>query len=207
MGPGGIIVLFLALGTGIYILATEKPFSKKNIPPPKDFDLPKPPVILAPAPPGMVEALTPPWQKDLNAKLKEEGFRYMGDFSYAAPNFFWARTFISPDSKSALLLVNWVEGKEGGKVVIPNIEIYSFDGNSFILTACSQDGAARLLTGAQRPGEEQVSLHLKAVYAESAMRPILEEHRQRLAAWEARGAQIRKLTPANILPSFSKIYS
>jgi hypothetical protein len=63
------------------------------------------------------------------------------------------------------------------------------------------------LTGAQRPSEEQLSLHLKAVYAESAVRPIIEEHRQRLAAWEARGARIRELNPANILPSLSKIYS
>lgn len=206
MGLGGIIVLLLALGLGIYILATEKPFSKHP-----DLwaagDLPKPPVILAPAPQGMVEALTPPWQKELDGKLRAEGFHYVGDFSYAALNFFWARTFISPDAKSAILLVNWVEGKEGGKVVIPNLEIYSFDGNSFILTACSQDGAARLLTGAQRPTEEQLSLHLKAVYAESAVRPILEEHRQRLAAWEARGVQVRLLTPANVLPSLSKIYS
>jgi hypothetical protein len=207
MGLGGIIVLLLVLGIGVYILVTEKPFSKREAGNKEDSDLPKPPVILAPAPPGMVEALTPPWQKELHSKLQDEGFRYVGDFSYAALNFFWARTFLSPDSKSALLLVNWVEGKEGGKVVIPNLELYSFDGNSFLLTACSQDGAARLLTGAKRPTEEQLSLHLKAVYSESAVRPIVEEHRQRLAAWEARGAQIRILTPTNILPSLSKIYS
>ncbi len=205
MGLGGIIVLLLVLGIGIYILAVEKPFQKREYL--TDLDLPKPPVILAPAPPGMVEALTPPWQKELNQKLKDEGFRYVGDFSYAALNFFWARTFISPDSRSALLLVNWVEGKAGGKVIIPNLEIYSFDGNSFILTACSQDGAARLLTGAKRPSKEQLSLHLKAVFAESAVRPILDEHQRRLADWEGRGAKIRELTPSNILPSLSKIYS
>jgi hypothetical protein len=205
MGLGGIIVLLLVVGIGIYILTVEKHFHKQEDR--RDFDFPKPPVILAPAPPGMVEALTPPWQKEFNLKLREEGFRYVGDFSYAALNFFWAKTFISPDSKSALLLVNWVEGKEGGKVVIPNLEIYSFDGNSFILTACSQDGAARLLTGAKRPSEEQLSLHLKAVFAESAVRPIWEEHQQRLGDWEGRGAKIRELTPANILPSLSKTYS
>ena len=207
MGLGGIILLLLALGLGAYILILEKPFSKTEEEGLEDMGLSHPPVILAPAPQGMVEALTPPWQKNLCEKLKEEGFRYVGDYSYAAISFFWARTFLSPDSKSALLLVNWVEGKEGGKVVIPHLEIYSFDGNSFILTACSQDGAARLLTGAKRPSEEQLSLHLKAVYAESAVRPVVEEHRQRLTDWEGRGAKIRELTPANILPSLSKIYS
>jgi hypothetical protein len=106
-----------------------------------------------------------------------------------------------------LLLVNWVEGKEGGKVVISNLEIYSFTGNSFLVTACAQDGAAKLLTGANRPTEEQMSLHLKAVFAESAVRPILEEHQKRLSAWEEKGVKVRELTKENVLPSLSKIFS
>jgi hypothetical protein len=204
MGIGGIVVLALIAAMGTYIFFTEK---KKH--PEKEalWDVPKPPVVLAPAPPGMVEALTPSWQRELGDKLKTEGFQYQGDFSYAALSFFWARTFISPDTRSALLLVNWVEGKEGGKVVIPNLEIYSFDGNSFILTACSQDGAARLLTGAKRPSETQLSLHLKAVFAESSIRPVWEEHQKRVSDWEQRGAKIRELSKANLLPSLSNIYS
>jgi hypothetical protein len=204
VGIGGVLILSLILMTGIYILFLErKNHAEKEGP----WDIPKPPVVLAPAPPGMVEGLTPPWQRELGEKLKGEGFQYQGDFSYAALNFFWARIFLSPDARSALLLVNWVEGKEGGKVVIPNLEIYSFDGNSFILTACSQDGAARLLTGAKRPTEEQLSLHLKAVFAESAVRPIWEEHQKRLFDWEKKGAKIRELSKANLLPSLSNIYS
>ena len=204
MGIGGVVVLVLIAAVGIYVFSNER----RNRPIAKvPWDIPKPPVVLAPAPPGMVEALTPPWQKEVNEKLKAEGFKYLGDFSYAALNFFWARTFISPDAKSALLLVNWVEGKEGGKVIIPNLEIDSFDGNSFILTACSQDGAARLLTGAKRPSEEQLSLHLKAVFAGSSIRPIWEEHQRRLSEWEKKGAKIRELSKSNLLPSLSNIYS
>jgi hypothetical protein len=100
-----------------------------------------------------------------------------------------------------------VEGKEGGKVVISNLEIYSFSGNSFIVTACAQDGAAKLLTGANRPTEEQMSLHLKAVFAESAARPIIQEHQKRLTDWEAKGEKVRELTRENVLPSLSKIFS
>lgn len=152
MGLGGSILLIL-IGIVIgYILVTEIPWRKKRTSPPQGYEgMPKVSVVLVPAPEGMVQALTPPWQAEVTDKLKEEGFSLMGDYSYPALNFFWARTFISPDKKSVLLLVNWVEGKEGGKVIIPNLEIYSFTGNSFLLTACSQDGAARLLTGANRP--------------------------------------------------------
>src|SRR5579883_3342224 len=172
MGVGGFVVLLLIVAAVGYILATEKPFSKKPPSATNPFgDLPKVSVQLVKAPEEMTERLTPKWQLDLCQKLEQEGFIRIGDFSYASTLFFWARTFISPDLKSALLLVNWVEGKEGGKVVISNLEIYSFTGNSFLVTACAQDGAAKLLTGANRPSEEQMSLHLKAVFAESAVRP------------------------------------
>ena len=205
-----MIILILAAGIIGYILATEKPFQKI-----KDTDsagallasLPKVAVNLVKAPAEMTAALTPKWQADFTQKLQDQGYLLLGDYSYASMLFFWARTFLSPDKKSVLLLVNWVEGKDGGKVIIPNLEIYSFDGNSFILTACAQDGAAKLLTGANRPTEEQLSLHLKAVFAESAARPVIEEHQKRLADWEAKGAKVRELTSANFLPSLSKIFS
>ena len=210
MGIGGLIILLLVIGIIGYIFVTEKPFQKI-----RDTDsagallanLPKVAVSLVKAPGEMTTALTPKWQADFTQKLQDQGYLLLGDYSYASMLFFWARTFLSPDKKSALLLVNWVEGKDGGKVIIPNLEIYSFDGNSFILTACAQDGAAKLLTGANRPTEEQLSLHLKAVFAESAARPVIEEHQKRLADWEARGAKVRELTAANILPSLSKIFS
>ena len=210
LGPGGIVIVLLFLVILVYILVTEKTFRKI-----KDTDsagallasLPKVAVNLVKAPEEMTRALTPKWQADFTQKLQEQGYLLLGDFSYASMLFFWARTFLSPDHKSALSLVNWVEGKDGGKVIIPNLEIYSFDGNSFILTACAQDGAAKLLTGANRPTEEQLSLHLKAVFAESAARPVIEEHQRRLAEWEAKGAKVRELTAANILPSLSKIFS
>ena len=145
MGSGGIVILLLTAVLAGYILVTEKPFSKK-IPTSGDLfaGLPKIGVQLVKAPEEMTERLTPAWQRELCRKLEEEGFTLLGDYSYASTLFFWARTFIAPDQKSALLLVNWVEGKEGGKVVISNLEIYSFTGNSFLVTACAQDGAAKL---------------------------------------------------------------
>ncbi len=210
MGLGGFIVVALFLAIILYILATEKPFQTR-----KDTDsagallagLPKVAVTLVKAPGEMTEALTPKWQADFTQKLQDQGYILLGDYSYASMLFFWARTFLSPDKKSALLMVNWVEGKDGGKVIIPNLEIYSFDGNSFILTACAQDGAAKLLTGANRPTPDQLSLHLKAVFAESAARPIIEEHQKRLEDWESKGAKVRELTKENVLPSLSKIFS
>jgi len=208
LGTGGIIILVLFAAIVGYILATEKPFSGKPAGLENPFSgLPKISVQLVKAPEEMTERLTPKWQRELCQKLEQEGYRLIGDYSYASTLFFWARTYLSPDHKSALLLVNWVEGKEGGKVVISNLELYSFTGNSFLVTACAQDGAAKLLTGANRPSEEQMSLHLKAVYAESAVRPILEEHQQRLKEWEGKGTKVRELTQENILPSLSKIFS
>jgi hypothetical protein len=155
----------------------------------------------------MTERMTPPWQREFTQKLKDQGYHFMGDHSYASLTFFWARVFISPDKKSALLLVNWAEGKELGKILITNLEIYSFSGNSFILTACAQDGAMKLLTGANRPTEGQLSLHLKAVYAASAAQPIIDEHQRRLAEWESKGEKVRELTSANVLASLSKVFS
>ncbi len=208
MGLGGVVLIVLLLAVVGYILATEKPFAPKILSAADLLaNLPKMEIHLVKAPESMTEALTPPWQRDFTQKLQDQGYYLLGDYSYASTLFFWARTFIAPDKKSALLLVNWVEGKEGGKVVIPNLEIYSFTGNSFILTACAQDGAAKLLTGANRPTEEQLSLHLKAVFAESAARPIIEEHQKRLADWEAKGIPVRELTTMNLLPSLSKVFS
>jgi len=205
VGLGGVVLIVLIFAIVGYILATEKPL-QKNENPDLFKDLPKVPLTLVKAPQDMTERLTPKWQADFTQKLQEQGYVLMGDYSYPSTLFFWARTFISPDQKSALLLVNWVEGKEGGKVVIPNLEIYSFSGNSFIVTACAQDGAAKLLTGANRPREEQISLHLKAVYAESAARPVIEEHQNRLGKWETK-EKVRVLTKENVLPSLSKIFS
>ena len=205
MGLGGVVLIVLIFAIVGYILATEKPF-QKNAPSDLFKSLPKVPLTLVKAPQDMTERLTPKWQADFTQKLQEQGYVLMGDYSYPSTLFFWARTFIAPDQKSTLLLVNWVEGKEGGKVVIPNLEIYSFSGNSFIVTACAQDGAAKLLTGANRPREDQMSLHLKAVYAESAARPVIEEHQKRLVEWETK-EKIRVLTKENVLPSLSKVFS
>ena len=206
MGLGGAILLALIVMTGLYILGTERPFEKAA--PSNPFEgMPKPQVRLMPAPEDMVERLTPPWLRDLSPKLQAEGYQFIGNVSYASMTFFWAHTLISPDRRSVVLFTNWVEGKEAGKVVIPNLEIYSFTGNDFIVTACAQDGAAKLLTGANRPREDQMSLHLKAVFAESAVRPILQEHQERLARWEALRNQVRQLNRENALPSLEKIFS
>jgi hypothetical protein len=204
MGIGGFVILALMIIIGAFLFLSERKVRGRSE---TSESLPKYSVILAPSPAGMVEALTPKWQVELTERLKAEGYQLMGDYSYAALNFFWARVFLSPDPRTALLLVNWVEGKEGGKVVISNLEIYSFSGDSFIVTACAQDGAARLLTGAHRPTQEQMSLHLNAVFAESSIRPIIQEHQKRLTEWEAKGAMVRELNPKNLLPSLSKICS
>jgi hypothetical protein len=208
MGLGGFIVLALVIGLITYIFLSERALARRAQANSSPFDdLPKVGVHMAPAPKDMTERLTPPWQKTYGDKLQEQGYQFIGDYSYASMVFFWARVFISPDKKFALLFVNWVEGKEGGKIVISNLEIYSFDSASFILTACAQDGSIKLLTGAKRPTEEQLSLHLKAVYAEVAAKPIVEEHQKRVAEWEAKGAKVRELTPANVLHSLSKVFS
>lgn len=207
MGLGGIVILILLASLVGYIFFTEKTYRKTagfNDP---FAGLPKVSVKLMKAPQDMTERLTPKWQAELCQKLEQEGYVLIGDYSYASTLFFWTRTFIAPDHQSALLLTNWVEGKEGGKVVIGNLEIYSFTGNDFIVTACAQDGAAKLLTGANRPTEEQMSLHLKAVFAESSVRPIIEEHQKRLKAWEEKGVKVRELTKENVLPSLEKIFS
>jgi hypothetical protein len=210
MGLGGLILLVLAVGLVAYILVTEKTFAKKSYSSSDEYflsNLPKIAIALVKAPGEMTAALTPKWQVEFTEKLKEQGYDLLGDYSYASTLFFWARAFIVPDKKSVLLLVNWVEGGQGGKVVISNLEIYSFSADSFLLTACAQDGAAKLLTGANRPTPEQMSLHLKAVFAESAARPIIEEHQKRLVEWEAKGEKVRELTHANVLPSLSKVFS
>jgi hypothetical protein len=106
------------------------------------------------------------------------------------------------------LLVNWLEGRAKGPQIISNVEIYSFEEKgSFLLTACAQDGATRLLTGATRPTEEQLSLHLKAVFAESAVRPLMEEHRRRMVEKEAKGTHFRELTSADALTTLAKVLS
>ncbi len=208
MGLGGVIVLLLFALIVAYILYTEKYFHHAKSGSDSPFaGLPKVQVNLVQAPLDMTERLTPKWQKDYTQKLKDQGYHLMGDYSYAATLFFWARVFIAPDKKSTLLLVNWVEGKDAGKVIISNLEIYSFSGNSFILTACAQDGAIKLLTGSNRPSEEQLSLHLKAVYAEVSAQPIIDEHQQRLRSWEAKGEKVRELNPSNVLASLSKVFS
>jgi hypothetical protein len=204
MGIGGSVILALMTAIGAFLFLSGRKFRARSEP---AENLPQYSVVLAPSPTGMVEALTPKWQAELTEKLKAEGYRLIGDYSYAALNFFWARVFLSPDMRTSLLWVNWVEGKEGGKVVISNLEIYSFSGDSFIVTACAQDGAARLLTGANRPTERQMSLHLNAVFAESSVRPIIQEHEKRLLEWEEKGAKVRELNAHNILPSLSKICS
>src|SRR5580698_3857443 len=130
MGLGGIILLLLVAGTVAYILVTEKTFQEKPPSGGNPFDgMAKISVQLVKAPEELTQRLTPPWQAQLTQKLEEEGYLLLGDYSYASTLFFWARTFLAPDSKSTLVLANWVEGKEGGKVVISNLEIYSFTGN------------------------------------------------------------------------------
>ncbi len=153
MGPGGIIVLLLLAGTVSYILLTEKTFQKKPASGGNPFDeMPKISVQLVKAPQELTERLTPKWQAEITQQLAEEGYLLLGDYSYASTLFFWARTFLAPDSKSTLILANWVEGKEGGKVVISNLEIYSFTGNSSLrhyrFAPCGR-GCQILLTGGQ----------------------------------------------------------
>ena len=210
MGPGGVILLLLMAIVGGYILLTEKPWTKlkkRAVDPFSPAGFPKAAVFLERAPQA-VEAQAPLWQSDFSLKLKEAGYVLIGDYSYVALQFFWARLFISPDQKSALLLVNWVEGMEKGRQIITNLEIYSFfSGGDFIVTAAAQDGATRLLTGANRPTEKQLSLHLKAIFAESAARPLIEEHQKRIAERESEGVVFRVLEPQTVLPSLSKVFS
>ena len=208
MGLGGWVMLVLVSAVLGYVAFQEKPFRKKSSAFPEMEHLPKTPVILEPAPADMVEALTPPWQKQLTEKLRADGYGDMGDYSYSSSDFFWARVLIAPDQKFVLLLVNWKEGGQRFRQAVANLEIYSLgQKGSFILTACAQDGASRLLTGANRPTAEQMSLHLKMVFNETGVKPLLEEHRQRLKAWGEKGNTVLTLSPANVLGELSKIFS
>ena len=126
MGPAGAAVLVLLAGVLAYLALSERRFSRAQARGDGNpfAGMPKVSVQMVPAPGEMTERLTPSWQAGFTQKLQEEGYLLLGDYSYASTLFFWARTFLAPDQKSALLLVNWVEGKEGGKVVISNLEIY-----------------------------------------------------------------------------------
>ena len=115
MGPIGIVLLVLIAGIAVYLLITEKPFQKKPSSGDNPFDgMAKISVQLVKAPQELTERLTPKWQAELTQKLVEEGYLWLGDYSYAASLFFWARTFLAPDAKSTLILANWVSG-EGGR--------------------------------------------------------------------------------------------
>jgi len=212
LGLGGVVVLSLLAAIVIYILSAENPgvFRKrKSVALTDPFaHIPKTSVVLEPAPQDMTERLTPPWQAELIQKLQGESYVLLGDYSYSSTEFFWARMFLPPDKKSVFVLVNWLEAKGRGNQIISNVEIYSFDKKgSFLLTACAQDGATRLLTGATRPSEEQLSLHLKAVFNEVSVRPLIEEHQKRLREREAQGTVYEELEPADVLPNFTKILS
>jgi hypothetical protein len=207
MGPGGWLLLILMGFTFAYLWRVEKPFG----PPSKSRPEPAAPLVLEPAAAERVESLTQPWQKELISQLINEGFSLLGDFAYASTEFFWAKTFLSPDKKSALLLVNWKEGGKYGAPITTNVEIYSLGQKGgqedFILTACAQDGATRLLTGAHRPRPEQMSLHLKLVFNAIAVRPLMAEHQARLEAWQREGAQVRVLDQVCALTGLARIFS
>jgi len=208
MGPGGYVVLTLIAAVVGYLLAVERPFWKKPSFPEDVSFIPKTSVILEPVPQEKTESLTPPWQRDFVQKLQTEGYGLLGDYSYSSTEFFWARALLAPGGKSLLMLVNWLEGRAKGPQIISNVEIYSFEEKGgFLLTACAQDGATRLLTGATRPTDEQLSLHLKTVFAESAVRPLMEEHRKRMAEREAKGIAFRELTPEEAMTTLSKVIS
>ncbi len=210
MGPGGWVLLGLMGGVFIYGLLAATPFGSK-LKNQKAASGPPAPLVLEPAAAERVESLTQPWQKELAAQLIQEGFELLGDFAYASTEFFWAKTFLSPDKNAALLLVNWKEGGKYGAPITTNVEIYSLgekEGREdFIVTACAQDGAARLLTGANRPRPEQMSLHLKLVFNAVAVRPLMAEHQARLEAWQREGTRIQALQASSALRGLAKIFS
>ncbi|MGH7738613.1 MAG: hypothetical protein ACREL1_00555 [bacterium] len=210
MGSGGWLLLFLMGLAFAAALRWGKILggAKGNAQKPRE---PATPLILEPAASERVDALTQPWQKELTAQLEAEGYLLLGDFAYASTEFFWAKTFLMPDRKSALLLVNWKEGGKYGAPVTTNVEIYSIaikEGREdFCVTACAQDGSARLLTGANRPGPERMSLHLKMIFNAVGVRPLIAEHQARLEAWQREGAEIKSLEADSALAGLARIFS
>lgn len=205
MGPGGWI--WIAVVAVAAAVLSWKHLRRRNLPAKEDGRLPAPLRVFERAPSEMTEGLTPPWQVELTRHLKEAKYAFLGDFSYSSEQFFWARVFLTPDRKAAVLLVNWVEGGKNFKQVVTNGEIYSFlEGGGFLLTAASQDGAARLLTGADRPPEESLSLALKPVVSGRDVWDLLESHATRLREREARGGSAVSLEPADALKRLSGVF-
>ncbi|HVM33446.1 MAG TPA: hypothetical protein VMU88_09955 [bacterium] len=208
MGPGGWFWLCLMGSALAWLFSQEwrrRPPGSPAAPPERV------PLVLEEAPAERVASLTPPWQAELTAQLEAEGFERLGDFAYASTEFFWARIFLTPGRRAALLLVNWKEGGKYGAPLTSNLEIYSwgtFEGKrDFRLTACAQDGSTRLLTGANRPSPRQMALHLKMVFNAVGVKPLLAEHEERLRAWEREGARIELLERAPALAALAAIFS
>jgi hypothetical protein len=201
VGVGGWIYLaVLAAALAWYFRRDRKGApAPPEAPLPEDLGL----IRLEKAPLEMVLGLTPKWQSELTPKLDAEGWRMVGDFSYTSTTFFFARIFLSPDARTALLFVNWVEGKGGFKQVVTNLEMYSFlEDGTFRLTAASQDGAARLLTGANRPPEGHLRLKLQAVFSELDVRPLMAAH----AEWVSGLPGVRVLAKESVREGLSGVF-
>ena len=199
MGIGGWVYLgVLAVALALYARARgygrKKPLALSEAPEPGLSQ-----IHLEKAPLEMSLSLTPKWEAELTPKVAAEGWVMLGDWSYTSMTFFFARAFLSPDGKTVMLWVNWVEGKGGFKQVVTNLELYSFlgDGN-FLLTAACQDGAARLLTGANRPPEDKLRLKLQAVFSELDTRPLMEAHAQWVSGILDAGWSVRKLATTEV---------
>ncbi len=165
-------------------------------------------IHLEKAPLEMSLSLTPKWEAELTPKVAAEGWVMLGDWSYTSMTFFFARAFLSPDGMTVMLWVNWVEGKGGFKQVVTNLELYSFLGDgTFLLTAACQDGAARLLTGANRPPEDKLRLKLQAVFSELDVRPLMEQHSIWIRDWTSRGLPARVLIKPEVQTELEGLFS
>lgn len=141
-----------------------------------------------------VAATTPPWQNSALGKWKQAGFLHAGDWTSFDRPFFWVRMLVSPDGRSVLLWVNQEEGDQVFKTIHTHAEIFSFEERGgFFLTAMHTDGAAALLTGANRPPKERFRLKLQGVQDEASMKALWEEHIAWIAELETQGVVFQKL--------------
>jgi hypothetical protein len=201
MGLGALIWI---VGMGIFIFLIWHPRPK----PSSRLEIPSLPSIhLEVAAPSLVDRYTPAWQLEAHEPLKNKGYIFVGNYAYTSSNLFFSKIWIDPTAQALIIFVNWIEDhRSHAHAVLTNLEIYSFlENQNFILTAFAQDGALRLLTGANRPDASQLYLKLQSVFSLKEVWRGIEMHIQRLQTLPTPNPLVPILSSASALTSLESI--